>query len=222
MEHDRVLPQDNEGEISAGGLLEEASAYARTVLESVQAAAGTTYCKGVQINALKKFAVETNCWIDNMSTLGIYTDRGSENEVYMSYDGHTVFKLNDFRYSEDNLTAFFKRMEIHNALFPDCAYTLIGFAKNRDGKTCAVLEQPFIQSDREATQEEIAGTLALMGFVPQQEGEYFTNSEIDIFDALPNNVLHSVDNHFYFIDTIIYPTDHTNLDTYKSLSNRFS
>lgn len=73
----------------------------------------------------------------------------------MDSQNEIVYKLNDFRYSDDNLTPFFKRM-------------------------------------------------------------------YDIFDALPNNVLHGIDNQIYFIDTIIYPTAADNFDTYKSLSPRYT
>jgi len=44
----------------------------------------------------------------------------------MSPDSKTVYKLNDFRYADDNLSPFFERIEAHNLLFPDCAYSLIG------------------------------------------------------------------------------------------------
>lgn len=45
-------------EAPLSSLLAEASAVAGGVLESVQAVAGTTYCKGVQVNALHRVAVE--------------------------------------------------------------------------------------------------------------------------------------------------------------------
>lgn len=130
----------------------------------------------------------------------------------------TVYKLNDFRYADDNLESFFDRIRIHNNLFEECAYTLQGFAENQDGKICAVISQPFIRADREASIEEIAGALALMGFVPQQEGEYFTNGEVDVFDALPNNVLHGIDGNLYFIDAICLPSSDNYLESYKSHS----
>ncbi len=57
-----------------------------------------------------------------------------------------------------------------------------------------------------------------MGFIPMCDGEYFTNGEIDIFDALPNNVLHGIDGNLFFIDTICLPSDDNYLDTYKSRS----
>ena len=216
----RLSPQGDTGENEVGGLLAAASDFARSVLESVQALAGTASCKGVQIARLKDWAISNNCWISK-DTLGTYSDRGSENEVYASLDSRNVYKLNDFRYSDDNLTPFFERMNIHNQLFCDCGYTLIGFAENRDGKVCAVLRQPFILSQREATQQEIDEELERLGFQKEQEG-YFTNGEYDIFDAVPNNVLMGEDGHLFFIDTIIFKSDTGGLKTYNSLSPRAS
>lgn len=201
---------------------EAASLVARGVLESSQKIAGTTYCKGVQIVALAKWAKSNGAWFEDTGVLGKFSDRGSENEVYVSSSGKTMFKLNDFRYSDDNLTAFFNRLEAHNHYFPDCGYQLIGFAENQEGKTCAVLAQPFIVAEREATTEEIRTELQLLGFREELGGEYFTNGTHDIFDALPNNVLMGVDGRLYFIDTIIYLSSETTLDTYRSLSPRYS
>ena len=66
------------------GLLARASAFAGGVLSSIQALAGTTACKGVQIARLKDWAKENDCWFENPESLGVFSDRGSENEVYMA------------------------------------------------------------------------------------------------------------------------------------------
>lgn len=217
----RLSPQSESGENEIGSLLEEASAFARGVLESIQALAGTEACKGVQIARLKDWAISHNCWISNNAVLGSFSDRGSENEVYASDDSTQVYKLNDFRYSDDNLEPFFQRIAIHNHLFPDCAYELVGFAENRDGNTCAVLRQSFIVSEREATQQEIDEELERLGFRKEDDG-FFTNGDFDIFDAVPNNVLKGQDEHLYFIDTIIFKSGTGGLNTYRSLSPRCS
>jgi hypothetical protein len=217
----RIPPQGDSREDEVGGLLAAASDFARSVLESIQALAGTTSCKGVQIARLKDWAISHECWIDK-DTLGTYSDRGSENEVYTSLDSRFVYKLNDFRYSDDNLSPFFERIIVHNQLFPDCGYTFLGFAENRDGKVCAVLRQPFILSQREATQGEINEEMERLGFQKEQDDGYFTNSDYDIFDAVPNNVLKGDDGHLYFIDTIIFRSGTGGYDTYHSLSPRAS
>ena len=131
-------------------------------------------------------------------------------------------KLNDFRYSDDNLTSFFERIAAHNQYFSDCAYELIGFSSNRDGRTCAVLRQQFVANAREATVDEIAAEFQRIGFRAEDNGEYFTNGIHDIFDALPNNVLVGGDGNCYFIDTIIFKSGADGFDTYKKYSPNYS
>lgn len=218
MNYDKISSGINSQKEGVNSLLEAAATEARRISRAIQEVAGTTACKGVQINGLKKWAIENSCWIDDIGSLGEFSDRGSENEVYMNPVNQLVYKLNDFRYADDNLESFFQRIKIHNQFFADCAYSFCGFAENQEGKICAIISQPFIRADREASIEEIAGALALMGFIPQQEGEYFTNGEVDIFDALPNNVLYGIDGNLYFIDTICLPSADGFLDSYKSLS----
>ena len=209
-------------EIGEGGLLEVASAVARGVLEEVKALAGTTTCKSVQLVRLRKWAHENGCWFNNRSHFGDFFDRGSENEAYLSEDGTEIIKLNDFRYSDDNLTSFFERIKAHNQYFPDCAYSMIGFAENRDGHVCAVLVQPYIADARLATKQEIHDEFVRLGFQPVDNGDYYMNRQHDIFDAVDGNVLVGGDGHLYFIDTIIYPCDTGGYETYRSLSPRFS
>ena len=217
------LPQEGECyQNSESGLLEVASSVAHRILEEIEALAGTTTCKSVQLLRLKKWAQENGCWFDDRSQFGDFFDRGSENEVYLSPEGTDIIKLNDFRYSDDNLTPFFERIKAHDKYFPDCSYRMLGFAENRDGKICAVLEQPFIAEARLATKQEIHDEFLRLGFHPEDNGEYYTNGQHDIFDAVDGNVLMGDDGHLYFIDTIIYPSDTNGLDTYRSLSPRFS
>ena len=98
------------------GLLERASSFAHGVLEEIEALAGTTACKSVQLVSIK---------------------------------------LNDFRYSDDNPSSFFERINAHNKYFDACPYRLIGFGENCDGKVCAVLEQRLVHSVRLATKQEV-------------------------------------------------------------------
>lgn len=216
----RISQKDKCNKNGIGGILEQAEVVARRVLESVQAVAGTTTCKGIQIAQLAKWARQNNHWLE-IKQLGHYEDRGSENEVYLSSTDNSVYKLNDFRYSDDNLTPFFERIKAHNEYFPYCAYSLIGFSVNLSGKVCAVLRQPYIISSREATENEIATELVKLGFKPQMNGEYYTNGVHDIFDASPNNVLVGIDGNLYFIDTIIYKTSDNNVCTYHSQSPKY-
>ena len=99
---------------------------------------------------------------------------------------------------------------------------MIGFAENSDGNVCAVLVQQFVRDARLATKQEIHDEFIRLGFHPEDNGEYFTNGQHDIFDAVDGNVLVGSDGNLYFIDTIIYPSDTGGYETYQSLSPRFS
>lgn len=216
----RLSQEDQCHQTPVRSILEQAESVAQRVLKSVQAIAGTTACKGVQIARLADWAKANQLWL-NTDNLGSYEDRGSENEVYLSPKENIVYKLNDFRYSDDNLSPFFERIKAHNEYFPDCAYTMIGMAENRDGKVCAVLSQPYIITAREATEEEISKELQRLGFQPLMDNEYYSNGIHDIFDASPNNVLVGIDGNLYFIDTIIYKSEEGNLSTYHSQSPKY-
>ena len=161
---ERIPQTDERREISEGGILESASTFAYRVLKEIEALAGTTACKSVQLVRLKKWAQEQGCWFDDNSQFGDFFDRGSENEVYLSTNGTEIIKLNDFRYSDDNLTPFFERIIAHNKYFPDCAYQMLGFAENREGHVCAVLVQPFIAEARLATEQDIHDEFVRLGF----------------------------------------------------------
>ena len=64
---DRLSQKDNCRKEKIGSLLENAAEIARRVLSSIQALAGTTACKGVQITRLKEWAVNNDLWIDDIS-----------------------------------------------------------------------------------------------------------------------------------------------------------
>jgi hypothetical protein len=221
-ENQRISQGGIGAEDALSGLLDRASEIAGGVLSSIQAVAGTTACKGVQLNKLKEYAIAHECWYYDPLSLWDFVDRGSENEVYLSSDKGHVIKFNDFRYSEDNLTPFFERIYAHNLYFPECSYQLIGFGLNQFGKICAVLKQPFIHIARMATEDEIDYALRTMGFTPCLDGEYYSNGRHDLFDVSPQNVVIGEDNELFFIDVIIYLTNDLNWERYKSESPRFT
>ena len=128
---DRISQKDNCRKEEIGSLLEDAAEISGRVLRSIQALAGTTACKGVQIARLKEWAVNNDLWIDDISQLGTYSDRGSENEVYINNETQIVYKLNDFRYSDDNLMPFFERIRIHNCLIAPSPLIMLQSSNNQ-------------------------------------------------------------------------------------------
>ena len=128
---DRISQKDNCRKEEVGSLLEDAAKISGRVLSSIQALAGTTACKGVQITRLKEWAVNNDLWIDDISQLGTSSDRGSENEVYINNETQIVYKLNDFRYSDDNLMPFFERIRIHDCLIAPSPLIMLQSSNNQ-------------------------------------------------------------------------------------------
>lgn len=184
-----------------GSLMEQAACLVRRSKEAAGTPELAESYKRKQTEELIKFADANSLWIDFRSLPVIYLAKGGENEVF--YNGAaTVYKLNNFEYAGDDLENFFIRMEAHNRFFPNVPYQLIGFAYNSQREFCAVLIQPYIKAEREATEEEIASYMRLLGFEMDYYDEHH-NDKYKIFDAVPNNVLYGIDGNLYFIDTQI-------------------
>ena len=128
---DRISQKDNCRKEEINSILEDAAEISGGVLSSIQAIAGTTACKGVQIARLKEWAINNAIWIDGISQLGTFSDRGSENEVYINNETQIVYKLNDFRYSDDNLMPFFERIRIHNCLIAPSPLIMLQSSNNQ-------------------------------------------------------------------------------------------
>ena len=163
-------------------------------------------------NTLLRDVVQRNkghqTWIDDIQSIinGERIGLGGENDVYLSRDGKSVVKINDFSYLPENPTnfdSFMNRVDAHNELFPHDAITILGFTLNSDGKVSVVLSQPYISNAREATQEEIDNFLEEMGFYTDMSGNW-TDGTYEIADTKPNNVLVDEDGNLHFIDVIPY------------------
>ena len=66
---ERIPQADERREISEGGILESASTFAYRILKEIEALAGTTACKSVQLARLKKWAQDQGCWFDDNNHL---------------------------------------------------------------------------------------------------------------------------------------------------------
>lgn len=150
---------------------------------------------------------ESQTWIEDIQSIaGKHLLRGGENDVYLSNDGKSVIKVNDFSYLPDNSTnfdSFMNRVDAHNELFPNDAITVLGFTRNSEGMISVVLSQPYISNAREATQEEIDNFLEGMDFYTDMSGNW-TDGTFDIADTKPNNVLVDADGNLHFIDVLPY------------------
>ena len=186
---------------SVNSILEQTASIVRRKKEAAGTLEPTESYKRGQIEELISFANANSLWI-SLSDLSVeFLSKGGENEVYTG-DENIVVKLNNFEYAGDDLENFFIRIFAHNKFFSNVPYHMIGFAYNSQQEFCAVLIQPHIQAEREATEDEITNYMEALGFEMDYIDE-FHNKEYEVFDAVPNNVLYGIDHDLYFIDTQI-------------------
>lgn len=83
----------------------------------------------------------------------IFSDKsGSESLVYWMKDGTTVKAIGTSHY-EGNLQQLFDKIILHNSMFPETTYNVLGFGKDREGMFRIIVKQPFIRGTRPSTEE---------------------------------------------------------------------
>jgi len=147
------------------------------------------------------FAKNQNLIQDNFIDTNLYLTEGGESKIYLSLDGTHVIKLNDGIYYS-NWLDFLNSLCIHNILFPETGYELIGFT-NQD-ELHAVLKQNFIYANEDVDLSEVEIILNTNGFIKIKPLDYF-NKEIGIRleDIHDENVIKQ-NGIYFFIDTVFY------------------
>ncbi|MGV9004659.1 putative polyvalent protein kinase domain-containing protein [Flavobacterium sp.] len=133
-----------------------------------------------------------------------YVSEGAEQKVYLK-DSENVLKLNDAIYYT-SWKDYFLNLLLHNYFFPDTAYQLVGFTKDKD-ILYAVVQQSFVTITTTTDLHQVKMFLELNGFINNRNNDYY-NPELGIIleDLHDENVL-TKNNILYFIDTVFYLTD---------------
>jgi hypothetical protein len=139
---------------------------------------GQSIVKEKQVKALKAFADKHHLWVTDLPEESQYLTHGGEAKVYLDKDDKNVIKLNDTVYYATWLE-YFNSLVIHNLLFPDTAYTFLGFTEKGDC-LLAVLKQPYISSDGIAGLDNIKQLLSFNGFENTRRHDYF-NTMFELF-----------------------------------------
>lgn len=140
------------------------------------------------------------------SFTGKVAKRTGESAVYIDKEAGKVTKVKD-PYAKSAMKsgvqpedAAFEHL-VHNLLFPETAYTLVGISENL-GDVRIVLSQDLVQSKGQPTKEQIAKALAAKGLFPE-DNYSFGNEFVSVTDVEGDNVLLGEDGTVYFIDPII-------------------
>jgi hypothetical protein len=138
--------------------------------------------KEKQVCYLKAHAEKIGLWLQSLPVGSQYLTRGGESEVYLAADKLNVIKVNDAIYYA-TWTEHINSLVIHNLLFPNTAYSFLGFMENK-GSLCIVLQQSFIEG-RQADINDIKELWLLLE------------------DMHDENVV-AKDDVLFFIDTVFY------------------
>lgn len=163
--------------------------------------------KKEQVEFLRKYASENALLIEQAPSESQFLARGGEAKVYFEAETKSVIKINDGIYYTTWLE-FFNSIVIHNLLFPNTAYSFLGFIEIEDD-FFAVLKQPFVTADDVVDLSDVKKLLAYNGFentlrkgLPTNN---YYNKELGLIleDIHDENVIVK-SNTLFFIDTVFY------------------
>lgn len=199
---ERFSPAEEQARVRGGGYNAAASLYLRASLGADATHQTTIDARQRQEAVLAQFAMAENIWYHDAETqFGTYIGNGAEQYVYYSGKG-TVTKINNIQFHDTPL-GFLDRLALHNYIFPEAPYTLIGFTINQFGDFAAITEQPFVIAERGATRHEMKAYMAKLGY-RYMDGNAYLNSDYYIDDLHPGNALITPKGNIAVIDPIIY------------------
>jgi Serine/Threonine/Tyrosine Kinase found in polyvalent proteins len=184
--------------------VQAAKAYLNINTKTGEGAEEKEYSRAEEERALINYAENENRWI-TPEIFGTYITEGAEQKVYYPGNSDYTIKVSDavfYRYWKD----YFNSLLIHNHLFPDTAYSLLGFYKN-DERLFEILKQSFIIATEITDIENIKSFLQTNGFEHKKNNDYYHQLlGIIIEDLHDENVLTN-EGVLFFVDTVIYLTD---------------
>ncbi len=202
MKHELQNIISGKSQVRYGNTIQTISNYLRRSKSSSETIKSSKQIKSEEATLLKDFCDKNSFWISAIN-INAFVSSGAEQKVYL-YNKHKVIKLNDGIYYETWLD-YLNNLLLNNFFFPDTAYQLIGFYE-QDEVLYAVVEQKFVQSDKETELENVKQFLNSNGFINTRNNEYY-HPQIGIIleDLHDENVL-TFKNNLFFIDTVFYLT----------------
>ena len=150
----------------------------------------------------EQMAKSQGYWIPMMEVfnLGVPGPSGNENDTYV--DEKVIYKVNNLLNS-GSIIALLHKVLMHNAVFPDTAYSFYGFA-GFDGRTVQpVIVQPRVANAHPATRIMIDTYMAALGFEKTSEEGRFKNNLYEVWDLVPRNVLVDDEGDIFVVDAEI-------------------
>ncbi|MBR1503450.1 MAG: hypothetical protein IJ618_06175 [Prevotella sp.] len=156
----------------------------------------------VEQRVAELYAKENGIWIPmhDVFDLGTPGPSGNENDTYVSND--LVYKVNNLLNS-GSILKLLEKITWHNILFYDTFYTLYGFT-GFDGRTIMpILQQRLVKGATPATTIEIDTYMAALGFSKLNNEGRYANTDFEVWDLVPRNVLKDSSGDIFIIDAEI-------------------
>jgi len=160
-----------------------------------------TIVKEKQVGFLRSYAQNAGLWMEALPQGSQYLTEGGESKVYLSENGRFVFKVNDAGYYA-TWTEYFNSLLLHNLLFSNSTYVLIGFTEI-DERLFAVVQQPFVEGDQAAL-EHIEEFLGFNGFLKTKRQDYYNDEFGLVLEDMHDENVIAKNNILFFIDTVFY------------------
>lgn len=184
-------------------LIKAAQSYLRESFATSPPAKEKEHSREQEEEKLIDFITANKLWLSS-EIFGTYITEGAEQKVYFPGKSNDVIKISDavfYVYWED----YFNSLLIHNYLFPDTAYTLVGFYKPGN-KLYAVVEQRFITSTEMTNLDNVKQFMLANGFLQKRDNDYYHPFLGLIIEDLHDENVLTNNEVLFFTDTVIYIT----------------
>lgn len=138
--------------------------------------------------------------MDNVFKLGIPGPSGNENDTYVSHD--KIYKVNNLLNS-GGIVKLFEKLLLHNDIFPETAYSFLGFAGYDGRSVMPVIVQDLVKDSVPATKIEIDTYMSAIGFDKVDANGKYENGKYVIWDVVPRNALLDKEGDVYVVDAEI-------------------
>jgi len=151
------------------------------------------------------YAKKNNLWIVDFYTLGEKNlVGGHEHTLILNFQNKIIYKSNNLINSKYLITNVLEKVKVHNILFPETNYRIVGFTGIDNGKLRTphievVLKQTYIPELTKAEPPEIKLFMESLGFT-QTTPESYVNEKFLVFDLFPRNVLKNRQGNLYVVD----------------------
>jgi len=199
------LPEEAEkGRINGGRRTLEASVILGIAEEADREKFGELEIRVKQERLMEIYAKHERIWFDYEKDIvqnreGVEGKGGQEAEVYKG-EHYSLWKVVDYYQNSDTPLEFLdNRISIHNLLFPDTKYELVGFTK-KGNRLQFIIEQPFVEGRNYRKEDHFPEYMEVLGY-EQIDDTTCYNKYFIIKDLHEANVI-KTQTGFAFVDTI--------------------